>query len=443
MSPQLEIPPAFESQMRNMLKEDYASFHNALLAPPPVSVRLNLRKAAPFKSKRIVPWCATGRYLDERPSFTLDPHFHGGAYYVQEASSMFIEQALHETVDLSQSLRVLDLCAAPGGKSTHLVSLLSPESLLVSNEVIRSRASILSENIQKWGHSNVVVTNNDPSAFGTLGGFFDVILIDAPCSGEGMFRKDPDSVAQWSPEHVALCAARQKRIVEDVWPSLKNGGVLIYCTCTYNEQENEENLRWLSSNHEVQLEALPKAYEGITKVHTDEIDAYRLYPHRITGEGFFISMIRKGDDATAIARSKERGVKSRSGPAWLIGEFITVKHGELMIAVPAALERDVQWLSQHLNIVLRGTATGTDKHGKFIPDHAAALSVHLDHSQFPVIDLSREQALQYLRKDNLNAEFSQKGFCLVRFEGNALGWVNVLDTRTNNLYPAGWRIRMQ
>jgi NOL1/NOP2/fmu family ribosome biogenesis protein len=357
---------------------------------------------------------------------------------------MFIEQALSGTIDLSSDLRVLDLCAAPGGKSTHLASLLSPDSLLVSNEVIRSRAAVLSENIQKWGYANVMVTNSDPSAFGALGGFFDVIVIDAPCSGEGMFRKDPDAIIQWSPDHVALCAARQKRIVEDVWPSLKNGGLLIYCTCTYNESENEANLRWLNSNHDLRFESAPKAFDGITRVHDDRMNAYRFFPHKIIGEGLFLSVIRKVEDAPDVVRFKEkRAAKMKNGPDWLKGEFLVTQQGELMIAVPAELHSDIQWLSQHLNVVLRGTAIGTDKHGKHIPDHATALSIHLDQTKFPFLDLTHEQAIQYLKKENLDAEFAQKGFCLVRFQGNALGWVNVLDKRINNLYPAGWRIRMQ
>jgi len=183
-----------------------------------------------------IPWSEFGYYLKQRPSFTFDPLFHAGCYYVQEASSMFLEQALKQTVDLSRPLKVLDLCAAPGGKSTHIQSLISGESLLVSNEVIRSRANILKSNIIKWGCNNVVVTNNDPRDFLQLENYFDVIVVDAPCSGSGLFRRDEDAMKEWSPDNVALCSQRQQRILADVWPALKKNGVLIYYTCSYSKE---------------------------------------------------------------------------------------------------------------------------------------------------------------------------------------------------------------
>ncbi len=173
---------------------------------------------------------------------------------------MFLEQAFTQATNGATHLNVLDLCAAPGGKSTHLLSLMDQNSLLVSNEVIQSRSAILSENLQKWGHDNVVVTNNDPKDFQRLPGFFDVIVVDAPCSGEGLFRKDPGAIKEWSEDAVALCSKRQRRILSDVWPALKTGGILIYSTCTYNSQENEENLRWLQQEYEV--ESIPLNAKG-------------------------------------------------------------------------------------------------------------------------------------------------------------------------------------
>ena len=225
--------------MRHQLGPDYSDFHNSLDRPAPVSVRHNPGKINNFFGDP-VPWCLHGRYLQERPVFTLDPKLHAGAYYVQEASSMFVEQAVRQSTDLSKSLNVLDLCAAPGGKSTHLLSLLSKDSLLISNEVIRSRASILSENIQKWGHDNVIVTHSDPSNFGRMPGFFDLILLDAPCSGEGLFRKEPEAMREWSLPNVDHCSVRQKRILSDVWPALRPGGILCFLfryRCTSNKLE--------------------------------------------------------------------------------------------------------------------------------------------------------------------------------------------------------------
>jgi 16S rRNA C967 or C1407 C5-methylase (RsmB/RsmF family)/NOL1/NOP2/fmu family ribosome biogenesis protein len=438
-----ELPNEFADQMQNLLGVEYNAFMEALAMSTPVSIRLNPRKGSTHIAGKPVLWCSNGLYLEQRPSFTLDPHFHGGAYYVQEASSMFVEQALLQSVDIKQPLRVLDLCAAPGGKSTHLVSLLAPGSLLISNDAIRSRAAILSENMQKWGHANVVVTNNDPVAFSGLGGFFDVILIDAPCSGEGMFRKDPQAIEEWSPEHVALCSSRQRRILEDAWPSLKEGGILIYCTCTYNQEENEANLERFRREHTFSFVSL-KSSDGIQVVN-GTVNGYRFFPHHVDGEGFFLSVIQKKEQAerSSQSRNKRKEPARKELPAWLKGDFVATQREDLIIAVPADVADDIDLLSQHLNVMTRGVALYTDKHGKLVPEHAAALCVDLDHDQFPTLDLNREQALNYLRKETIDITPGQKGFCLVRFEGTALGWVNALDRRINNLYPSNWRIRMQ
>jgi 16S rRNA C967 or C1407 C5-methylase (RsmB/RsmF family) len=199
-----------------------------------------------------VPWSEYGYYLETRPSFTFDPFFHAGCYYVQEASSMFLEQALKQTLDLSQSLKILDLAAAPGGKSTHIQSLISKDSLLISNEVIRSRANILKDNIIKWGSDNVVVTNNDPKNFARVENYFDVIVVDAPCSGSGLFRRDEEAIDEWSLNNVQLCSRRQQRILADVWPALKKDGVLIYSTCSYSKEEDEDILEWMNSEFRIQ-----------------------------------------------------------------------------------------------------------------------------------------------------------------------------------------------
>jgi 16S rRNA C967 or C1407 C5-methylase (RsmB/RsmF family)/NOL1/NOP2/fmu family ribosome biogenesis protein len=430
--------------MQRLLGDEYSAFMESLGTVPPVSIRTNPRKRTQHITGSQVPWCDTGLYLAQRPSFTLDPHFHGGSYYVQEASSMFVEQAILQSIDIKQPMRVLDLCAAPGGKSTHVASLLAHGSLLVSNEAIRSRASILSENIQKWGYPNVVVTNNDPAAFSRLGGFFDIILIDAPCSGEGMFRKDPQAIAEWSPEHVNLCASRQRRILDDAWPCLKEGGLLIYCTCTYNRSENETSLEHFGKEHALSFISL-KCSKGIEEVASGPVRGYRFFPHRIGGEGFFLSVMQKSERAESASQSKNKRKEMTKAALipWLKGDFVANQREDLIIALPSDIADDVNFLSQHLNIVTRGVALYTNKHGKLVPEHSAALCVDLDHSQFPTLDLSKEQALGYLRKETIDILPSQKGFCLVRFEETAIGWVNALDRRINNLYPSNWRIRMQ
>lgn len=422
-----KIPEAFERRMA--LRADFVEFKKALSEDAITSIRINNHKKTSITGLP-VPWCSAGIYLPERPVFTLDPNFHAGAYYVQEASSMFLEQAVGASVDLSKPLRVLDLCAAPGGKSTHLLQLISKESLLVSNEVIRTRAVTLSENIQKWGKANVIVTNNDPKDFTVLSGYFDLIVVDAPCSGEGLFRKDEASVEEWSEENANLCALRQRRILSDVWPSLKENGVLIYCTCTYNEAENEDNVKWLSEQKDVELIDLP-LFPGIEKT-----TGYRLMPHKVKGEGFFIAAVRK--------RSKEQTIRIKPGnlkisklkPGWLIGDYRYYELGDLLVAFD---HED----SLPLNIVTRGVAVATIAKNKLVPEHALALSVDLDRDAFPVVDLEKSEALKYLSKETIAPRDNERGFALVRYDGNNLGFINRLGNRINNLYPSNWRIRMK
>jgi len=319
---------------------------------------------------------------------------------------------------------VLDLCAAPGGKSTHLLDMISSDSLLVSNEVIKTRASILSENIQKWGRANVVVTNNDPEGFGHLAGFFDLVVVDAPCSGEGLFRKDEAAIQEWSEDNVRLCSLRQRRILSDIWPALKENGVLIYCTCTYNEAENEDNLFWLSQQKNVEFIEKGK----------------RFMPHEINGEGFFISAIRKRS-TEAPKRTKSSSLKrSKNTPAWLNGDFSVFELNELL-AMPSALVDDILQLSP-LNIVTRGVAVGTVMRNKVIPEHSLAMSLSLHPDAFPVIDVEKEEALKYLAKETIEPRDAERGFALIRYQGNYLGFVNRLGNRLNNLYPPNWRIRM-
>ena len=421
----LQLPEAFERRMKQTLGAEFERFRQALATPSPTSIRVNLLKHLPVSEAEGVPWCSTGFYLKERPVFTLDPHFHAGAYYVQEASSMFLEQVVKASVDLRKPVRVLDLCAAPGGKSTHLLDMISSDSLLVSNEVIKTRASILSENIQKWGRANVVVTNNDPEGFGHLAGFFDLVVVDAPCSGEGLFRKDEAAIQEWSEDNVRLCSLRQRRILSDIWPALKENGVLIYCTCTYNEAENEDNLFWLSQQKNVEFIEKGK----------------RFMPHEINGEGFFISAIRKRS-TEAPKRTKSSSLKrSKNTPAWLNGDFSVFELNELLIAMPSALVDDILQLSP-LNIVTRGVAVGTVMRNKVIPEHSLAMSLSLHPDAFPVIDVEKEEALKYLAKETIEPRDAERGFALIRYQGNYLGFVNRLGNRLNNLYPPNWRIRM-
>jgi 16S rRNA C967 or C1407 C5-methylase (RsmB/RsmF family)/NOL1/NOP2/fmu family ribosome biogenesis protein len=446
------FPLIFETRMRNTLKEEWNSFRDAHDQPSPVSIRVNPNKPHDFQGLPTVPWCSTGRYLSERPIFTLDPTFHGGAYYVQEASSMLLEQALLPILKEKGTVTVLDLCAAPGGKSTHIASLISEDSLLISNEVIRSRASILAENIQKWGNHNVVVTNNDPSHFSELKGVFDIIVVDAPCSGEGLFRKDPNAMQEWSEDNVQLCSQRQQRILHDIWPALKENGILVYSTCTYNASENDENLQWLRTQHDCHFESIPvDPTWGIAIKESNQTIGYQCYPHRVQGEGFFMSVIRKQEPSSSIRiKSSKQGFNT---PSKIIVEKITpwihanvpitfIQREELIQFFPTQYTDVISLLTKHLRLITAGTFLGTVKHNKVIPDHALALSQHLASEIFSRAELSEKEALQYLRKENLDVEQRSKGFTLMQHKGVALGWANVLDNRINNLYPSEWRIRM-
>ncbi len=447
------FPSDFEKRMREQLPEEWGTFQDAHIENVPTSVRINPRKGSkekPLLSNERVMWSEFGYYLKERPTFTLDPLFHAGTYYVQEASSMLLEQAIKQLTDTTTPIRVLDLCAAPGGKSTHLLSLLPEDSLLVSNEVIRARATILAENILKWGHSNVVVSNNDPQDFQRLKGFFDVIVVDAPCSGEGLFRKDAEARNEWSPENANLCSLRQRRILEDVWPALKEDGYLIYCTCTYNPEENENNLRRFVEEHNAtSMElSLDKSW-GISPIDSNGIKGYQCYPHQVKGEGFFISVLQKKENQVFARLRSTKNVFSK--PVKLTSDYtqwltnsqqVFLQFQDYLLAFPDSLKHEIEFVASQLKIISAGITIGAIKHAKLIPDHSLAMSVHLNKKEFSILSVSKEEALTFLRKDNFWREGLIKGFSIVEFEGTALGFANVLDNRMNNLYPAEWRIRM-
>ncbi len=448
---QISFPTAFELRMREYLGEKWEDFASAHEKPSPVSIRINPSKSKNKTPGNPVPWGSNAYYLDERPSFTLDPTFHAGSYYVQEASSMFLEQAFIQTVDQTKALNVLDLCAAPGGKSTHLISLMNKQTLLVSNEVIRSRASVLAENIQKWGYNNVVVTNNDPQDFQRIPGFFDVIVLDAPCSGEGLFRKDPNAMHEWSNDNVALCSKRQRRILSDIWPALKEGGILIYSTCTYNQSENEDNLKWLKQERDVEFISLAlDSGWGVEVVEHQTLRGYRFLPHNAEGEGFFLSVIKK-TSSEKESRSKYKNVFAAPPKkileqltSWVVqpDEKTFVFRNDQVQAFPKNKIQEIEQLAKNTYIITAGTILASVKHDKLIPEHSAALSTELNRENFNVIKVNLEEALQYLRKETMQLMSNRKGFALIEYDGHPLGWVNVLDNRMNNLYPSGWRVRM-
>jgi 16S rRNA C967 or C1407 C5-methylase (RsmB/RsmF family)/NOL1/NOP2/fmu family ribosome biogenesis protein len=445
------LPESFILQMKSLLGDSYPDFEAAMNAPAPISIRWAPGNASHVPGTIPVPWHPDAVYLPERPVFTLDPAFHAGAYYVQEASSMFLYEALRRSVDFDRRIRVLDLCAAPGGKSTLLVSMLRPDSLLVANEVIRSRVSVLRENLEKWGYPNVAVTSADPEVFADkLSGFFDVVVADAPCSGEGLFRRDPDAVQEWSPAHVDFCSARQRSILSSAVEALAPGGVLAFSTCTFNRKENEDNAAWLAETFGLEIlhPVLPSEW-GIT----DTEGGYRFFPHRVKGEGFFISLFRKPGEPEQANAASSSFISLKPLPKAMVPEagswlsdpssfhLFQVPSGEIL-ALPASLEPDYLIVDKALKNKWFGVNIGEFKGRDFIPSHALALS-RIVSPALPAADLPKDQALLYLKRESFTLpEGIPMGWVLARYAGYNLGWMKVLPNRINNYLPAERRIRM-
>ena len=389
----MKLPDSFIAETRRTMGEErFAQFLTALGEEPPVSIRLNPWKVshALLPTDAVpVPWCSEGFYLPVRPAFTFDPLLHAGCYYVQEASSMFVSHVLRQYV--TKPVRMLDLCAAPGGKSTAARAVLPKDSLLVSNEPVRQRSQILSENIQKWGHPDCIVTNLYPKDFRKAKARFDVILCDVPCSGEGMFRKDPKAVDEWTMQNVEKCWRLQRDIVGEAWQCLVEGGLLIYSTCTYNILENEANVKWMAE--ELGGELLPVTTHpdwGITGSLLDGFDSpvYRFIPGFTKGEGLFMAALRKPCSAE--------------------------------IQIVSAKETD-SFLQKNA-LFPAGKQEGNDS--------------------LPIVEVDYPTAISYLRGEALVLPpDTPRGLVSVAFQGHRLGEAKNIGNRANNLYPKEWRIK--
>ena len=450
----MALPVDFITRTRALLGDEYKNLELALQDDVPVSIRLNPAKGLQLSSGEPIPWNPCGYYLPERLSFTFDPLFHAGAYYVQEASSMFLGHAIRTLI--KDPVTCLDLCAAPGGKSTDLHSTLPNGSVVVSNEVIRPRSYVLAENLQKWGYPNQIVTNNDPEEIGGLTHLFDLIVTDVPCSGEGMFRKDTDSTGEWSVANLLLCASRQKRIIHDIWNSLKPGGILIYSTCTYNLEENEENIHYFIEEFGAEPLAVPILPEwNICGALKYDSPVYHFFPHRTKGEGFFLAVLQKPDGERTCIRPKAKGKEKKqktkqciAAPAETMDylmkdcDWIPVWKDATLYKLTPECYGIYSILSEKLHLLANGTEIGICKGKDFIPSHPLALSTKLNRSAFPIAEIEWKQAIAYLRKEAISLpEQTPKGYVLLTYKNFPLGFVKNLGNRANNLYPQEWRIR--
>jgi len=447
-----QFPPGFLPGISGAPGFDSESFIAAHeLSEAPTSIRLN-----PFKPSRVeygsqVPWCESGFYLDIRPSFTFDPLFHAGCYYVQEASSMFIAHILKH-IKPEDDIKVLDLCAAPGGKSTLISSLLNSGDLLVANEIIKTRVPVLSDNLTRWGPSNTIVSNNDPKDFTRLKSIFDIIVVDAPCSGSGMFRKDPDAMSEWSEANVNLCQQRQERILADVYPALKEDGYLIYSTCSYSVEEDEQMLDWLCTEFELESIRIPIEQEwGIVESRSDKHKAwgYRFYPGKVQGEGLFAACLKKKENIGELPNTKyKESQKANFKEIGLVKPYIIdpdnyyyFKVNDDWLAIGRRHKEDLALLERNLYIKKSGVRIGKLAGRDLIPDHELALSLIINKDMFLQTDLTKEQAIQYLQRAEIsNLQTAAKGWSLMTYEGQALGWAKLLPNRINNYYPKEIRI---
>lgn len=452
-----QLPPALLASLQNVKgfsENAFVQVHES--GEQITSIRINPGKILDASQIALlggvpVPWSSRGYYLSQRPSFTADPLFHAGAYYVQEASSMFLEEAIRQTCDLNAMLQVLDLCAAPGGKSTLIQSLISPQSLLVSNEVIKARVNILAENITKWGAANVVVTNNDAKDFQRFPAFFDLVVADAPCSGSGLFRKDPEAINEWSLNNVALCSQRQQRILADVLPALKPGGVLIYATCSYSESEDEAIADWLVSDCnlsslKLQLKEEWNIVETKSPIHNAY--GYRFYPDKIKGEGFFIAAFKKN-----ISENSSKEIKPKNKPQLLskteleiikpfiknADDFSFLKWQDEVLTFPSSIYEQVILLQSVLYLKKAGVKMGAIIRNELIPGHELAIST-IGSEKLKAVHVDLPTALQYLRRQDINIATDIKGWAVLKYRDFTLGLVKILPNRINNYYPKDWRI---
>lgn len=449
------IPQEFISTLEQYGSSTLDGLVESLALPPAVSVRCNTLKAVVRPTGcRPVAWCGNGFYLDHRQQFTFDPAMHQGLYYVQDASSMIISHIVKElTREASKPLTYLDACAAPGGKTTAAIDSLPSGSLVIANEYNSTRAAVLRENVIKWGYPACIVTRGDTARISRLENFFDIIATDVPCSGEGMFRKEPDAVAQWSRRLVSECAARQREIIDNVWSALKPGGYLIYSTCTFNRDENEEMVQYICDRYGAVSIGLPFPEDwhiagGISTGHR----CYRFLPHMVEGEGLFVSVMRKPDGNGMPSKVKKN--RNAARPVKIPGQILKTAcqwiadaekydftvNGDNITAFPKMHSQAKDIIDACLDVIHEGVTVATIKGKDLIPSQSLLLSTALDTDAFPCHEVDYPTAIAYLRREAITLDDAPRGYVIVTYGNRPLGFVKNLGNRANNLYPQEWRI---
>ena len=449
-----KLPPDLVRHLQGDPSFDYNAFESIHDSEQKTSsIRINPAKVFDLSLldiDRPIPWCDGGYYLKKRPIFTLDPLFHAGCYYSQEASSMFLDFVIRQLGLHVEPIRALDLCSAPGGKATLLNAALHEGSLLVANEIIKGRAAVLRDNLMKWGNPNVVVANNDPTAFSRLPGYFDLLVIDAPCSGSGMFHKDHNAIDEWSMANVKLCSERQQRIIANSISTLKTDGYLFYSTCSYSKEENEDIVDWMINTFD--LESVSVAIDAAWGIEVSEsakhkATSYRFYPHKVAGEGFFCAILRRKGAQDSVDLKKVK-IEKNAAPQLLAAKWANMDglysflYHDLLHIFPKAYEQDLVSLQKVLYLKNAGTEIGRVVGKDLVPSHDLALSNRI-HKDIPFLNLDLEQMLTYLRKENLPTTINSeelRGWIIVRYAGMDLGWIKAMPNRINNYYPKEVRI---
>lgn len=455
------LPQAFLDRMEQMLGGEYPAFlqsyekerYQALRVNPLKADRDVFEAAAPF-TLRPVAWEPNGFYYGKEAAPGKHPYHAAGVYYIQEPSAM----APAAYLDAQPGEKILDLCAAPGGKSTQIAAAMRGEGLLISNEIHPARAKILSENIERMGIRNAMVTNESPQSLAKVfEAYFDRIMVDAPCSGEGMFRKNADACDEWSPENVVLCAERQAEILECAASMLRPGGRMVYSTCTFAPEENEGTIsQFLAKHPEFEIADVmhyPQMSSGVAAWTSDPQPGLertiRLFPHRVDGEGHYLAVLTKAGSVSEnyegyCARGMEKGIPERDAKEYLDfaketlrnkPEGNLIRFGEQLYLAPENMPS-----TKGLKVLRLGLHLGTMKKNRFEPSHALALALRSEdvlHSYDMAGD--SQDVRMYLNGQTLQAD-GEKGWYLMTVDGYSIGWGKLAGGMIKNHYPKGLRI---